>query len=299
MNYETFKSSALDSIQTYFGNSASVSLQPIIKNNDTILDGLTIQDRSTNLAPTLYLNYYYEDYLAGKSLSDILDDIIASYRSNLPAVSMDLSFFTDYEKIKFRVIYKLISHRENTELLKDVPHFRFLDLAIVFCCYLPDMADGNASILIHNHHLDFWNLTADSLYELAVKNTPILLPYELKSMEDTLKSLGTGLRLFPDNANGAEDSRKIYVLSNTEKLYGASCLLYPNVLSYFAESSGSDFYIIPSSVHEALLLPKTPSVHASGLNKIIQEVNASQLLKEEVLSDHVYVFERAFGFLTF
>ena len=98
MNYETFKSSALDSIQTYFGNSASVSLQPIIKNNDTILDGLTIQDRSTNLAPTLYLNYYYEDYLAGKSLSDILDDIIASYRSNLPAVSMDLSFFTRSEE---------------------------------------------------------------------------------------------------------------------------------------------------------------------------------------------------------
>ena len=187
MNYETFKSSAVTSIQNYFGDNASVSLHPIIKNNNIRLDGLLIQDQSFNVTPTLYLNHYYEDYLSGKPFSSVLDDIVTAYQTHLPKENIDFSFFKDYEKIKYQIIYKLINYQQNQNLLKDVPYFRFLDLAVVFCCYLPDMPGGNATILIHNHHLELWHITADLLHDLAVKNTPILLPYEIAGMEDILK----------------------------------------------------------------------------------------------------------------
>ncbi len=310
MDYKHFKASALNSIREYFGEGVQVSLNSIVKNNNIQLDGLMIEDGSVNITPTIYLNYYYEDYLAGRPLSLVLDDIISSYRNNLPEESIDLSFFTDYQKVKYHIIYKLINYTQNTELLQDLPHFRFLDLAVVFCCFLPDISSRNATILIHNHHLDFWDITADTLYELAVKNTPILLPYDLKSMEDVFKSvcpdnfdpnLLLDLPQIDDTSENMTENADIpmlYVLSNTEKYYGASAILYPEVLSFFADLRESDLYILPSSIHEVLLLPKDSRTHAEDLNCIIQEVNASQVLKEEVLSDHFYYFDRSLGIIT-
>ncbi len=296
MNYETFKTSTVTSLCKYFGDQISVSLQPIIKNNNVKLDGLIIQDRSINVSPTIYLDYYYEDFLAGKSFSCILDEIIASYQNHVPSRSIDLSFFMDYDKIKYRIIHKLIHYEQNEEILKSVPHFRYLDLAVVFCCYLSDTPDGNASILIYNHHLKLWHISAEHLYDLAIKNTPILLPYELKSMEDTLKNLCPDLPMISMNTAARSG---MYVLSNTEKLYGASTILYPNVLSFFAKSIGCDIYILPSSIHEVLLLPQDSFSHISDLNCIIKDINASQVLKEEILSDHAYRFEQKSGLVTF
>lgn len=299
MNYETFKSSAVTSIQNYFGENTSVSLHPIIKNNNIQLDGLLIQDPSRNISPTIYLNHYYEDYLSGKPLSSVFDDIILAYQNNIPKENIDFSFFMDYDKVKYQIIYKLINYKKNQNLLNDVPHFRFLDLAIVFCCYLPSMPNGNATILIHNHHLGIWKITADTLYELAIKNTPILLPHEIAGMEDTLKKLCPEFCFLPSKATITTALPSMYVLSNTEKLYGASALLYPDVVSYFADSIHHDLYILPSSIHEVLLLPKeNDSDDISNLNLIIQDVNATQVPKEEILSDHVYIFERTVGFIT-
>lgn len=297
MNYETFKSSTLTSIREYFGNGVDVSLHSIQKNNNIRLDGLMIEDGAVNITPTIYLNYYYEDYLSGKPFSFVLDDIIASYQNNLPKESMDLSFFTDYHKVKYHIIYKLINYEQNTGLLQDVPHFRFLDLAVVFCCFLSETTNGNAAILIHNHHLDFWNITADALYELAVKNTPILLPYDLKSLEDVLMD-ACPESIRSELCTDRRPAPALYVLTNTEKYYGAAAVLYPKVLACFADLMEADLYILPSSIHEVLLLAADSSTHAPDLNCIIQEVNASRVLAEEVLSDHFYYFNRSLGLIT-
>lgn len=310
MDYENFKMSTISSIREYFGDQVSVTLQPMIKNNNIHLDGLVIKDGSVNVTPTMFLNYHYEDYLAGKPITSILNDIISSYQENLPEENIDLSFFTDYSKIKYRVIYKLINYAQNTEILKELPHFRFLDLAVVFCCFVPDMKNENATILIHNNHLDFWNITADTLYSLAIKNTPLLLPQDLSSMEDVLISayrkdlIPKGMSLHPNLqklCKETEDEHKpalLYILSNIERYYGASVLLYPKVLSCTARLLESDLYILPSSVHEILLLPKSCCPNTSGLNDIIQEVNTRHVSKEEVLSDHFYYFDRALDAVT-
>ena len=315
MNYETFKSSTVASIQKHFGDDATVSLHPIMKKNNIRLDGLTIQDASVNITPTIYLNRYYDDYLAGKALSSICEEIIASYREHLPKQNIDLSFFTDYQKVKYQIIFKLIHFEHNQALLREIPHFRFLDLAVVFCCYLPDMPDGTATILIHNRHLDIWDITADTLYDLAIKNTPILLPYEITSMEDALNALcrdmttpcdGSGKFSYDEHpGRSSECSRtdsgkffEMYVLSNTERFYGASAILYPKILLQFARSIGQDFYILPSSVHEVLLLSKESGARRSDLNRMIQDINASQVAEEEILSDHVYILDRDLGFIT-
>ena len=297
MNYETFKQSIVDSLKKHFGKDVTVSLHTVIKNNDLSLDGLTIEEPSVNISPTVYLNYYYEDYRMGKDFSKIVDEIIFSYYDHLPNENMDFSFFTDYQQVKYKIIYKLINYEKNQKLLADIPHFKFLDLAVVFCCFLSDTPHGNATILIHNHHIDIWHTTADVLYELAIKNTPILLPYENVSMESVLASMGNAMQItVPDFPVGLP---MMYVLSNKAKLYGAAAILYPDVLAAFAKSQNSDLYIIPSSIHEVLLFRKNEHTSSLDLNQMINEVNASHVLPEEILSDHVYCFERASGFITY
>ena len=296
MNYETFKTTTVASIQKHFGTSASVSVHTITKNNNIHLDGLTIQSDSVNISPTIYLNYYYDDYLAGKPFSSILEDILTAYHRNRPAQSLDLSFFTDFQKVKYNIIYKLIHYDRNESLLKDLPHFRFLDLAVVFCCLLTDTGSCNATILIHNHHLDFWHITSNELYELAAKNTPVLLPFEFKNMEEVLKTLYPEISAETSDT-ASEPELPMYVLTNHSKLYGASCILYPNVLSNFAKKMNCDFYILPSSIHEVLLLPKEADSDIYDLNMMIHEVNDTQVQEEDILSDHVYCYERASGFI--
>lgn len=297
MNYETFKNAIAASVQEYFGENAAITLHPVIKNNNVVLDGLTIQEKSVNISPTIYLNYYFEDYQNGKSLTHIRDEILQTYKNSRSSENMDLSFFTDYQKVKYRIVYKLIHYEKNKQLLKDVPHFPYLDFAIVFCCLILNGPGGNATILIHNHHLDYWNTTAEALFSLAQKNTPTLLPAEVKSMEDVLKTFCTELPIFTDVDTETLSMCPMYVLTNTVKLFGASCILYPEVLSDFAEKIQSDLYIIPSSIHEVLLIPADRENSIHHLNSMIRDVNSSQVQDEEILSSHVYFYSRTDGLL--
>lgn len=291
MTYQEFKHQICQTLQCELGSHVKVTIQDIIKNNNTHLDGLTILSAHCNLAPTIYLNPYFRQYENGKSLPSICQDIQKVYQENKLSGNIDLTFFTDYNKVKSRIIFKLVNFERNKELLKEVPHFRFLDLAIVFNCLVESRSSGSATILIHNHHLNYWNITRDDLYALALKNTPVLLRYDLRDMTDVLKELLSELdfRKFSDSA---DIICPMYVLSNQHKLNGSVCILYQNLLKSFAERLGSDLYILPSSIHEVLIIPACANDSGTDLSDMVREVNATQLSREEVLSDHVYYFSR-------
>lgn len=291
MNYQDFTQHILTELQAEFDSNVTITIQDIIKNNDTHLDGLTILSPEHNLSPTIYLNHYFHQYEKGRSLADIKQDILSVYRENCPSERIDISFFTDYDKIKSRIIFKLINYERNKELLQTVPHYRFLDLAIVFSCLIESAPAGTATILIHEHHLSFWNITRDDLYALALLNTPKLLQYDLRNMTDVLKELFCDEGTLPFNEDSSELC-PMYVLSNQQKLYGAVCILYQNLLCDFANRLECDLYILPSSVHEVLIIPAYDHASYQELTDMVQDVNASQLSREEVLSDHVYYYSR-------
>jgi len=293
MTYQEFKQNTIHTISGALGSGFSVTLQDIVKNNDTHLDGMTILAEQSNISPTIYLNYYYEQYLHGKSFSAICDDILRSYHKNTPAGKIDISFFTDFQKVKKHLIFKLVNYERNRCLLAKVPHVRYLDLAIVFHCLLKTPDNGYATILIHHPHLAFWNISQQELFDLAMKNTPKLLHYELHNMSDILATMFH--EEAPDLTNDNFLPIPMYVLSNASKLNGSGCILYKDLLSDIADRLKSDFYIIPSSVHEVLLIPSKHAASPQELSSMVREVNAAQLSKEEILSDHVYYYSRSTG----
>lgn len=290
-HYSNFKQQLLADLQNRLGSDIQVTVQDIIKNNDTHLDGLTILSAKYNLSPTIYLNHYFKQYEAGRSLEEIENDILKVYRENCPSSNIDISFFTDYDKVKSRIIFKLVNYERNRELLSKVPHYRFLDLAIIFNCLVESSPSGSATILIHDHHLDYWGITRDDLYALSQQNTPKLLSYDLRDMTEILKELFSD-ECTPSDAIHFKESCPMYVLTNRYKLNGSGCILYQNLLRDFANCIKSDLFILPSSIHEVLIIPVKNQTTPQELTDMVKDVNSSQLSREEILSDHVYYYSR-------
>lgn len=298
MNYETFKQLILSELGMKIP-TASLSIQSVLKNNGISLDGLVIMERNTNISPTLYLNYYYENYKDGTDISAILDSILAAYHSNRPTESIDVSFFTNYHNIKNKIAYKLINYEKNEKLLKDIPHYRYLDLAIVFYCLISTSVSGSATILIRNQHLTFWNISKTQLFEKAKENTPHLLSYDLRNLSDIMKELSAEdcNAAFPETKEDAAFC-PMYVLTNQNKLNGASCILYEHLLESFSDKLNSDLYILPSSIHEVILIPAQENISCQELAQMVREVNDTQVDAEEILSNHVYYFSRSLKTVT-
>lgn len=300
MEFTNFKTLVREEVARRTGEQYRVRINDVMKNNGVVLSGITMMQDDSNISPTIYLNHLYEAYENGEvTLESIVEEVLDTYEKNKVNRSVDMRFFMNYESIKDRIIFKLIHAERNEELLKDVPHIRYLDLAIVFQCLVSEEMFGNATIMIHNAHLKIWDTTIEEIYRNAIQNTPKLQKYDIKNMRDILCEMMLLEEMEGIGESGQDacfkelpDSVPMYVLSNKARVQGAACILYPGILKDFAAAIRSDFYILPSSIHEVILLPAQGEEDREALKQMVREVNASQVEREEVLSDSVYYFDR-------
>ena len=286
MEFTDFTELVKKEVEKRTGDGYSVRLDTVTKNNGVILNGITISQEGCNVSPAIYLNEYYAPYLDGTVTLGLITDIVMDlYNRNKPGKDIDMGYFRDYEAVKNGIVYKLINTEMNRALLEDIPHVPFHDLSIVFE-YIVAQQDGeSASILIRNAFLKMWGIDAEELYRTASTNTPLLRKYDIKNMNDVIRDI-TGAMANPC------DIFPMYVLSNTNGTEGAACILYPDLLRDFAKACKSDLFIIPSSIHECLLLPYADPEEGRQIKEIIGEVNETQLCAEEVLSDSLYFYEQ-------
>lgn len=294
MNYKEFMQSVLDILSERLEPGTSVELHNVAKNNGISYDAFIIVNPSVNISPTIYIPPYYHRYLEGVDLESIANDILTTYQKSLPESDFDVTLFTDYNKAKNHIIMRLVNYKRNEERLKDIPHQRFLDFAIIFCCLVAFDNTQQGSILIHNEHLNYWNIDCETLYETAARNTPRLLPFYFANLEHLLREVIVETPLTDSN-----DAFPMYVLSNQHKVYGATVLLYPNLLAEIAATLNKDFIIIPSSIHEVLIIPVLDNTDTNQYTHMIQEVNETQLTDDEILSDHAYFYSRQNRIITF
>ena len=82
----------------------------------------------------------------------------------------------------------------------------------------------------------------------------------------------------------------MFVLTNDTKVNGAAAILNDDIRQEIAEKVG-DFYMLPSSIHETLIIPKDAGMEFKELEQMVQEVNQTQVAPGERLSDHVYEYD--------
>ena len=139
-----------------------------------------------------------------------------------------------------------------------------------------------------------WDTTVEELMNLAKENTPRLFPAICKGIREVLGEA------YPDSVPEFLDEleERMYVLTNSHKLHGAGCILYRHILKDMGEKLGYDLYLIPSSIHEILIVPAFEDIDASGFKDMIRQGNAETILPEEYLSDHAYIYRRKSNKLT-
>lgn len=298
MNLKNFIQEVIARVQAVVGEEAGVYVQEVRKNNNVLMHGLTILRKGGNVSPTIYLDSFYEMLQEGVDMEEIVSKILAAYVRGLPRGRVDMEFFRDFEKVRDRIVYRLVNREKNRELLEEIPHVDFLDLAICFYYSYEHPELGDGMILIHNAHAAMWGTSHRELMHLAERNTPRLLPSQLSSMENSLQGILDEEQLAELREMQRETGKYLYVLSNTRHIQGAAAILYPGILAEAARHLGGSFYILPSSIHEVILLPDDGRSCGRELHEMISEINRSQLQEEEVLSDYAYRYEAAAGKVT-
>lgn len=283
LNYEEFLDAIVEWVSGYYEGKAEVSLHSVFKNNSIKLDGITVMTEGCNISPTIYLNQFFDRYRDGQSFESICEDVICVYEQNRWESNLDTSFFRDFRRVSERIVFKLISYERNEEMLKDVPHKRILDLAIVYYYMLDAGQFENGTILIHESHMEYWDTSLEELDRIAKENASRILEASIRGITQILKPL------MPVCFEEEEDER-MFVISNRNSLFGAACILYPDVLKEFAIAKETDLYLLPSSVHEMIMIPVSPEVDVDCLKDMVKEVNATEVCDEEILSDCVYYY---------
>ncbi len=294
MNYDCFLKDITQRVTEKFGESYDVAVQPTKKNNGVIFDTMTIRRVDELVCPNLYLQQFYEMYLDGLGLDDVTDRIVQSYHEAIPMIPIDPETLVTPEAVRENVVYRLINYEKNKGLLEDIPHKQFLDLALIYYVMVHTGEIGEGAIRVNRPILDHCELSEDEIDLAAMENTRNLLPADLVKITDLLREFGekAGVQSYSDiNLEEESSEAPLYVLTNKARHFGAYYMTDMELLSGISEQLESDLYILPSSVHECMVVPVKCWDDPAGLSAMVQDINCTQVTAEEYLADTVYRFD--------
>ena len=288
--------------------NAVVSINEVTKSNDRLLTGLTILSPGERSAPTIYLEALAEQVEQGLPLDAAMKQmrrlpkpvIYKSLPFQTPAglqdrVPLDISVLENYEAIRPMLAVQMCDPETNQEYLKGKPYTSCGDLAAYYRIQVAANEEGTASVAITESMIQMWGITKEQLHKDAVQAANARSPVCLYDMEEVMAESIFSVK--PENLFNREEPLdigmiSIYILTNQEKLNGASVSVQDGVLEKVAELLGTNFYVLPSSIHELLILPDNGSMQLSELEAMVREVNATQVAPEDRLSDKVQYYDR-------
>lgn len=297
LNYDEFRDEIQRRVKEFLPEefqNANIFLHESLKNNSFERKGITIQREGISISPTIYMEEFYRFYENGKPMEDILKKVGSfieevSYDKD-PKEVVDLK---DFSKLQDKVICKLVNQKMNQRLLNTIPWTKVNDLAEVYMVELECHEGGSATMSITNSMQENWNIPTDELHYIAIENLQRMHPPVLARMSDVIHEL-LGEEDPRDAHNLLGDTKVeddyMYVLTNDIRSFGAATLQYPEVLDKVRDYLESDFYVLPSSIHEVIIVPKDDRLSPRELGETIREINETQVEREEILADHAYEY---------
>ena len=293
MDYEKFKEKFTEdlksNLETRGYDIASIEITPSQKLNQDAYDAISVKLEDSMMGPSGNFSNLFAAFEKAGDYDMILDhatQLMDEAISHMP--TYDMSQITDYDFIKDKLVLEAVNSEKNAALLEKVPHKDMEDIAIVYRVLLGQMDDGVASVVVSNEMLEKMNVTKEQLHKDALISSPEIRPVEVNTL------FGTIAELLPDvdlgiPAGGPED--QILVGTVTDKHHGAGVIAYEGFLDEQARKMGEDFYIIPCSIHEVLLVPESMGGDIEALKEMIASVNTCELSPEDVLSNNLYHYD--------
>ena len=275
----------------YHQEEYKASINHVVKNNSVELDGICLHRAGDTLSPTVYLNHFYEEYLEGRPLHSILSEIAATLSSEVPELEVNTSLYDNYDAIRHQIIFRLVNYERNEELLTSCPYLPFCDLAITFRWLVHSDSSGIASALITNKEMELWNITLEELYQTASINTRRLFPATIQPIQQLLSEYLDKDADIQELLDQTPDELQLFILSNEPRINGSTSMIYDGILADFAKKIKKDLYILPSSIHEVLLMPATKEIEEQALLNLVRDANRTVIGLPDILSDSIYRFD--------
>lgn len=290
MTFDEFKKKVVQDLKHMFPKGVQAELYNVTKNNSTEVTGIMIKSEENPIAPIIYIEAYYNLYKQGMEFEAILKHIYSVWEeSHQKSNSWQMESLLNKEKMKQKIMLKLINYKDNEELLKTIPHRKFLDLAVVYY-FMLDMGE-NGIALINHLYCNVLKMNEAELYGCACENYLKQMSVVVESLDNIIANI-LGCDLEAEWLAGeTKKSSEMYIITNRKSSYGAVSILFLNELIKvkYCDILEQDLYILPSSVHEVLVVPIFTEAKEE-LKSMVYEINRTKVLKEERLSDNVYCY---------
>ncbi len=294
MDFEEFKNELMDLISKEVDARGleGISMKYDKMNSpDGVTDRLIVSVGESKMSMAFRLNDIFKDVSNGESIEDAVRKMANTIEANISVVKNKedevKSFIGDYEKVKEHTFLRLIPG--NSPILGETPHKMIEDMAVVVNVQLVNFSDenGRSCVVVSKPLMEMYGIDEAQLFADAEKNSLANEPIVFTPLGDMIKSL-----IESDNLPNPEDMGIVtYIATNKSGFQGAAVAAYPEFAEKAAKTLGGSFYMIPSSVHEFILIKDDGTPKAKDLNRMIKDVNETVLEPRDILSGQCYHYD--------
>ena len=284
MNMNEFLEDVMNNLKSKLGEEFELSVRKVTKNNGIVLTALNIRKEGDSIVPTIYMEGFYRLYETGSSIEYIAENILKNYfDAENDKLTIDLSTITDWDNVKDRLCVRVISEERNTDMLNEMVWKDYLDLAVIPVIVFQSSDEKMQSIKVTLDIAERWGVDYDTIINTAISNTKTMFPCTARNLSEVVGSLmGCDMDDIPDC--------HMKVVTNAYSINGAAAILDDELLQEIYEEFDCTYYIIPSSVHELIVIP-SGICDPDEIKSLVRQVNSTEVRDDEILSDNVYIYD--------
>ena len=291
MDFKEFTDVIRENIRDYLPDSyrdAEIKVEEFHKLDHSYM-GMQVKREGQTVVPNINLDAHYSTFMRnGQSLAG-MDAVLQSISQEVQSqLLFDTEWLQDYSQVKDKLYIRVSDAQENAYILSNSPHKEVDGLAVSYHIAFENGHGIEASTTVTNNLLKMYEITEEQLHNDAMASSQQLLPVHLVSLAEMM---GQMMGMDADMVRPTMDEPQLMVLTNEQALHGAGVLFYPDMMDTIADYFGSDYFVLPSSIHEVLLLPDDGTVDPDVLENMVQDVNMAAVAPEERLSDHAYHYD--------
>ena len=291
-DYVWFLTELKERVETFFEGKVTGEVCTSLKNNGVVVTGLLLKGENERVAPNFYLENQYVEWMRGiHTLEEISSRVCDFYQEELEKsrpLLHEIKF--EWENFRHNIYMRLINKERNAEQLELIPYKDFMDLAIVYYYSVNLDNDVQGTLIISKEHLELLGISEEELYQAADSNYQRYQPAKIRCMQEVLYELSRKVGV--EMCKSEECYPHMFVLTNTKGMFGAVSMTFDVELECFAKRIGKGFYILPSSVHEVILVPENEEFSIEYFANMVKEINENQMDPTEVLSDSIYFYDK-------
>lgn len=192
---------------------------------------------------------------------------------------------TDFDNVRDKIIMTVSGSQkpETADMAAARPYKTIEDMTVFYAIALKESSHSElVSIPITKEMLREWDISPDEFVSIADKEAPKNTPYTFQGMSQVLGLSSDDLDV---------EKEIMFVVTNESRCKGAGVIGYPDIFNEISDKLGGDFFVLPSSIHEFLVVVDNGDFKSGDLEDMVKDVNSGYVKPEEVLTDHAYHYD--------